>query len=67
MAEIFRGLDIEEPGDDQGQDEQPEDLTAEFNYKEQYGVIVMCADEAEQETVYNTLMDMGYNCKVVAT
>lgn len=37
-----------------------------FTYTEQYGVIVMCADEAEQETIYNKLTDEGYNCKVVA-
>lgn len=38
-----------------------------FNYKEQYGVIVMCKDEADQERIYNELNKMGYDCKVVAT
>lgn len=38
-----------------------------FNYKEQYGVIVICKDEKEQETVYNNLLEQGYECKVVAT
>lgn len=38
-----------------------------FNYKEQYGVIVMCQDEAEQEDVYNRLTEEGFECKVVAT
>lgn len=37
-----------------------------FNYQEQYGVIVMCDDEMEQETVYNKLTEEGYSCKVVA-
>lgn len=37
-----------------------------FNYKEQYGVIVMCADESEQEQTYNRLTEEGYSCKVVA-
>lgn len=37
-----------------------------FNYKEQYGVIVMCSDEDDQERVYNRLTDEGYTCKVVA-
>ena len=32
----------------------------------QYGVIVMCASESEQEDVYTKLMQMGYNCRVVA-
>lgn len=38
-----------------------------FNYKEQYGVIVVCADEAEQEKIYTRLTDEGFECKVVAT
>ena len=37
-----------------------------FNYKEQYGVIVMCENEAEQEKIYTRLTDEGYNCRVVA-
>lgn len=36
-------------------------------YKEQYGVIVICEDEAEQERVYETLKDEGYTCRVVTT
>lgn len=39
----------------------------ESRYKEQYGVIVVCADAAEQERIYNALKDHGYNCKVVVT
>lgn len=39
----------------------------DFHYKEQYGVIVMCKDEAEQEQVYTALQEQGYDCKVVAT
>ena len=38
-----------------------------FHYKEQYGVIVMCKDEADQEKIYNELSSQGYDCKVVAT
>lgn len=38
-----------------------------FNYKEQYGVIVICKDEEEQEKIYNELHDKGYECKVVTT
>lgn len=37
----------------------------DFQYQEQYGVIVTCADEAEQEAVYNRLTEEGYECKVV--
>ena len=37
-----------------------------FNYKEQYGVIVMCSSEEEQEKIYNKLSEEGYECKVVS-
>ena len=33
----------------------------------QYAVIVMCRDEAHQETVYDSLTQRGFNCRVVAT
>ena len=36
-----------------------------FNYQSQYGVIVTCASEQEQEEVYNRLSSEGYACKVV--
>lgn len=39
----------------------------EIEYKEQYGVIVMCKDEQEQEKIYDELSERGYDCKVVAT
>lgn len=35
--------------------------------KNQYGVIVMCEDETDQEQKFNELSDKGYNCKVVVT
>lgn len=40
---------------------------SDFNYKEQYGVIVMCCDEQEQQVIYERLVEEGYDCKVVAT
>lgn len=48
--------------------ENDDDINTEsnFNYKEQYGVIVTCNSEAEQEEVYNRLTEEGFNCKVVA-
>lgn len=51
-----------------GEPDETDDVGGEtsFNYKEQYGVIVMCSDEADQERVYNRLTDEGYTCKVVA-
>ena len=39
----------------------------EGRYKEQYGVIVVCTDEAGQEAAYNDLTGRGYNCRVVTT
>lgn len=39
----------------------------EGRYKEQYGVIVLCADENRQEEVYSRLSREGYMCKVVVT
>jgi hypothetical protein len=39
----------------------------ESNYREQYGVIVICAGEAEQKKVFNRLKGLGYNCRVVVT
>lgn len=53
-------------------EEEAEDQPAEpsretsYTYKEQYGVIVLCKDEQEQEAVYNRLAEEGYECKVVA-
>jgi hypothetical protein len=37
----------------------------EFNYKSQYGVIVICADEKEQERIYNLLKEQGLILKIV--
>jgi ParB-like chromosome segregation protein Spo0J len=39
----------------------------ESNYKEQYGVIVVCADEAQQQLVYAELQRAGHTVKVVVT
>lgn len=55
----------EQDGDE---DDEPNISTGtSFNYEEQYGVIVMCTDEAEQEKIYTRLTDEGFECKVVAT
>lgn len=39
----------------------------ESKYKEQYGVIVICAGAEHQERVYNELQEMGLECRVVVT
>ena len=36
-----------------------------FKYREQFGVIVICKDEAEHKAVYERLKAQGYKCKVV--
>lgn len=47
--------------------DEPINTDTNFNYKEQYGVIVICNNEQEQEKIYNSLTAEGYECKVVAT
>lgn len=37
-----------------------------FNYKEQYGVVVICKDEQEQKRIYEMLKDQGLILKVVS-
>jgi hypothetical protein len=40
-------------------------MSSKFNYKEQYGVIVICKDEKEQKEIFETLQKMGLTLKVV--
>jgi hypothetical protein len=35
--------------------------------KNQYGVIVVCESAGTQESVFNDLTKMGFNCKIVVT
>lgn len=37
-----------------------------FNYKEQYGVVVICKDEKEQQEIYEKLLAQGLTLKIVA-
>lgn len=62
-------FDIKELEEELAAEENKANVPADsnFNYKEQYGVIVICKDEEEQEKVYNELHDKGYECKVVTT
>ena len=39
----------------------------EGRYKEQYGVIVICKGEADQQNVYEVLTGQGLECRVVVT
>lgn len=58
--------------------EEEEEITAEdtegvpipraddFEYKQQYGVIVTCKDEIEQQAIYERLTGEGFECRVVS-
>ena len=61
-AEIEQYLHLESSGEDDAAEGEPES-----NYKEQYGVIVVCENEDQQEEIYAKLTEQGYNCKVVVT
>lgn len=46
----------------------PGDMDCEINetpLQGNFGVIVMCEDELEQESVFNRLTDQGFTCRVV--
>lgn len=42
-----------------------ETAAAPFDYAEQYGVTVLCEDEAHQAVTYEALRAQGYECRVV--
>jgi len=48
--------DIKDPFDDDG-----------IGGSDQYGVIVICDSEGTQESVFNDLTKLGFNCKIVVT
>ena len=58
--------EILSPGVDAGAPGGIEDAPA-GNYKEQYGVIVICKNEAEQKAAYEDLKAQGRSVKVVTT
>lgn len=37
-----------------------------FNYQQQYGIIIICQDEKEQREIYEQLQKEGYELKIVA-
>ena len=50
-----------------GPEDPPPPKPGPDKYKEQYGVIVICADEAGQKKAYEELSCLGYQCRVVTT
>lgn len=55
------------PSPDEEDDDRPPSREASFHYQEQFGVIVLCEDEADQRSVYEKLVEQGFSCRVVAT
>ena len=47
--------------------EPQEEAIPESAYSNQYGVIVVCESEQQQQQIYERLMSEGLNCKVVTT
>ncbi len=48
-------------------EEDRPDPELDDQYKEQYGVIVICESESNQAEIYERLAGEGYDCKVVVT
>lgn len=70
LANAWDDLPLTEWGLDLPEDWKPveaQPAAAESKYQEQYGVIVICENEAEQEHAYNKLRAEGYTCRVVVT
>ena len=63
LAELAEGAGLYQPVD--GID--PSLIPDEGRYEERYGVIIICADGREQQTVYEALTAEGYKCRVVVT
>jgi hypothetical protein len=40
-------------------------MEKKFNYRQQFGVIVICKDEKDQEAIYSRLHGEGLTCKIV--
>jgi ParB-like chromosome segregation protein Spo0J len=61
------GLDVPEfKQQEEAQEADPFDDVG-IGGKSQYGVIVICENAGNQESVYSSLTAMGYECKIVVT
>ena len=61
------GLDVPEFNNAENDTENDPFDDEGINAKNQYGVIVICENEGNQESVFKDLTSMGYNCKIVVT
>jgi hypothetical protein len=64
LAELFQQL-----GDQvmEGFEGPEKERKTSGGYQEQYGVIVMCEGEAQQQEIFEKLTADGYTCKIVVT
>ena len=58
--------DPEEELTAEDEDGAPVPRADDFEYKQQYGVIVTCKDEIEQQAIYERLTGEGLECRVVS-
>ena len=62
------GMDVWQPEKDEGYSPPDDPFTdTDAGYKSQYGVIVTCKSEREQEGVFERLSAEGFKCKIVVT
>tara|TARA_B100000768_G_scaffold49899_1_gene48691 strand:- start:6016 stop:6543 length:528 start_codon:yes stop_codon:yes gene_type:complete len=62
------GMDVWQPEEDEGYSPPDDPFTdTGVGYKSQYGVIVTCKSEKEQEEVFERLSAEGFECKIVVT
>lgn len=68
-AELFSDGAMDVAGAVSPADLHTADLLADTadRYREQYAVMVVCSDEADQERAYGRLTELGYSCRVVTT
>jgi len=62
LTEWGMDMPIFDIGGDEGNFDDPG-----ISDKNQYGVIVICESSGTQESVFNDLTNMGFNCKIVVT
>ena len=67
LSDLFTGDEFSALANMNGEGAGLPDVPDDDGYREQYGVIVICDGEAEQERVFNELQAKGYSCKVVVT
>jgi hypothetical protein len=73
LSDLFFENELETllEGQDRGEieglvdDALPEHKAEGLTYESKYAVAVECESEANQEKIYNTLLQMGYKCKVL--